>query len=81
MLSVPDEDSVILGDKSEVESVELGEEDELSSEGHVVGDEVLWGVSVLSFVEGCAVPLREIRCMSNLLRHNSAYGEGPEMGV
>ena len=73
--------TVILGDESEVESVELGEEDELSSEGHVVGDVGLWDGSVLSFVEGCAIPLREIRCMSNLLRPNSACGRGPEMGV
>ena len=29
----------------------------------------------------CAVPLIEIRCMSNLLRHNSACGRGPEMGL
>ena len=36
---------------------------------------------MLSFVEGCAIPLREIRCMSNLLRHNSTCGGGPEMGL
>ena len=36
---------------------------------------------VLSFVEGCTIPLREIRCVSNLLRHNSACGRGPEMGI
>ena len=39
--SVSDEDSEILGDGSEVGSVELIEEDELSSDGHVVGDEGL----------------------------------------
>ena len=81
VFSVFDEDSVILGDESEVESVELGEEDEFSSEVHVAGDEGLWGGSVLSFVEGCAIPLREIRCISNLSRHNSACGGGPEIGV
>ena len=36
---------------------------------------------MLSFVEGCVVPLREIRCASNLLRHNSACGRGAEMGL
>ena len=77
LLSVSDENSLILGDESEVESVELIEEDELSSEGHVVGDDQLWGGSVFSFVEGCAIPLREIRCASILLRYNSACGGGP----
>ena len=41
VLSVSDEDSVILGDESGVESVELGEKDELSADGHVVGDQGL----------------------------------------
>ena len=81
VLSASDVDRAVLDDESEVESVELGEENELSSEGHVVGDEGLWGTSVLSLVEGCAVPLREIRCMSNMLRHNSTCGGGPEMGL
>ena len=81
VLSVSDKDSAIQGDEYEVESWVLIEEDELSSNGHVVGDEGLWGGSVLSFVEGCAIPLREIRCMSNLLRHNSACGRDAEIGV
>ena len=41
LLSASDLDSVILDDESEVESVELGEEDEINGEGHVVGDERL----------------------------------------
>ena len=62
--------------KSEVESVEVIEGDELSHDGYVVGDEGLWSGSVLSFVEDCAIPMREIRCVSNLLRHNSALWWG-----
>ena len=36
---------------------------------------------MLSSVKVCGVPFKEIRCASNLSRHNSASGGGPEGGV
>ena len=36
---------------------------------------------VLSSVEDCGVPFKEIRCASNLSRHNSSCSGGPEIGV
>ena len=75
-----EEDSVLLGD-TEVESLELIVEGELNDEEHDEGDEGSGdGLSVL--VDGdSTVPLIEIRCASNSLRHNSACGGDPEMGV
>ena len=75
-----DEDSVLLGD-AEVESWELIEDEEPNGEWHGKNDEGCGDGLGLTFIEGCAVPLIEIRCVSNLLRHNSACGGGPEMGL
>ena len=77
VLSVSEDDSVMLGD-SELESGELTEDDKLNDDE---GDGGLLDWPELFFVEGCAIPLMEIRCTSNLLGHNSACGGGPEMGL
>ena len=62
-----------------------GEEHELSvelcDELLVVGDEGSEGVGELSSSVSCNVPFRETRCANNLPKHNSAGGDGPEMGL
>ena len=58
----------------------MGEEElGLCVELYLVGEEggvVLWSSAVI-----CEVPFKEARCVSNLFKHNSACGRGPEMGL
>ena len=69
--------------ESESEAVLLGEEhglwSELCSEVLVMGVEGSEGVGVWSLSVGCKVPLSDTRYVSNLSKHNSACGGGPEM--
>ena len=64
-----------------VDGQEHGLSYELCDEILVVGDEGSKDVSVLSSGVGYNVPLRETRSASNLSKHNSAGGSGPEMGL
>ena len=47
----------------------------------VVGDEGSEGVGLWSSGEYCRVPFKETRCSSSLLKHDSAHGSAPEMGL
>ena len=56
-----------------------GKEHGLSDDALVVGHEVSRGVWVLSSGIGCMLPFKETWCASNLFRHNTAGGSGPEV--
>ena len=56
-----------------------GKEHGLSNDVLVVGDEDSRGVWVLSLDVVCMVPFSDTRCVSNLSKHNTAGGNGPEM--
>ena len=67
---------------SDSESEVLGEEEHgLCVEMVVVGKEGSNGVVLWCSVVICEVPFKETRCASNLFKHNSACGIGPEMGL
>ena len=58
-----------------------GEEHGLSDDELVVGDEGSSGVWMLSLGVVCMVSFKETKCVSNLPKHNTAGGDGPEMGL
>ena len=62
---------------SESESEEL----KLCEGDVILGDEGSLGAVSWCSVVVCGLPFKETRCMSNLFKHVSAFGGGPEMGL